>query len=78
MDKLNRYKTWIAQGKYKSFKTVARMVLLNVNGATVLEPLYKSDKKIMETHYIFHGFEIDGIYPNKEWLVWYWKWVTKN
>ncbi len=41
---MTRKEIWKRQGEYKSFNTGKPMILVNVNGATVLEPLYKPKK----------------------------------
>jgi hypothetical protein len=38
---MNRKDIWKKQGSYRSLNTNEPMILVNNNGATVLEPLYK-------------------------------------
>lgn len=42
---MNRLKIWKQQGEYRSFKTGEKMILVNVNGATILEPLKKKNNE---------------------------------
>lgn len=41
---MNRFTTWVKQGKYRSFRTGKPMILVldKITGATVLEPLKKT------------------------------------
>jgi hypothetical protein len=50
---MSRLKSWIAQGRYKSFTTGKPMLLVlsKETGATILEPLYKTHKITNKTHH---------------------------